>query len=150
MDTDDRTPPAEDRNTSRLTLLLDVFVFQFKLAADGLRDILLSPLSIISAIMGLLAGGDDPYRYFRDLLRFGRRTELWINLFGHRRRGGTSDDLIAPLKTRVVSEAQTNPWISRAGDELNRKLDTVGQRLKENPQGGRSSRQSTGGTPEDG
>ena len=65
-------PADEDRDKSRLQLLLDVFVFQFKLAADGLRDVLLSPLSMIAAIMGLIAGGDDPYRYFRDLLRFGR------------------------------------------------------------------------------
>ncbi len=120
---------AEGRDKSRLQLLLDVFVFQFKLAADGLRDILLSPLSIISAIMGLVAGGDDPYRYFRDLLRFGRRTEVWINLFGYRKHAGTSDDLIAPIKEKVMSEAQSNPWISKAGGELNRTLDSMGDRI---------------------
>lgn len=123
--------PGEDRNTSRLQLLLDVIVFQFKLAADGLRDIILIPLSIISAIMGLVAGGDDPHRYFRDLLRFGRRSEVWINLFGYRKHGGTSDELISPIRERVMSEAQRNPWISRAGDQLNRQLDSVGERLKE-------------------
>ena len=118
------------RSTSRLQLLVDVFVFQFKLAADGLRDVILSPLSIISAIMGLIAGGDDPYRYFRDLLRLGRRTEIWINLFGYRKHSGTSDQLIDPIKKKVMSEAQTNPWISRAGGELNRTLDTMGDRMK--------------------
>ena len=119
-----------DRNRSRLQLVLDVLVFQFKLAADGLRDVLLSPLSLIAGIMGLVAGGDDPYRYFRDLLRFGRRTEIWINLFGYRKHSGTSDELIAPIKDKVMSEAQANPWISKAGGELNRKLDTVGERIK--------------------
>lgn len=118
-----------DRSTSRLQLLLDVFVFQFKLAADGLRDLLLSPLSFIAAVMGLIAGGDDPHRYFRDLLRFGRRTEMWINLFGRRDRSGTSDELIAPIKQKVMAEARSNPWISRAGGELNRKLDNMGQRI---------------------
>ncbi|HEY5647491.1 MAG TPA: hypothetical protein VIS76_16185 [Pseudomonadales bacterium] len=121
----------DDRNTSRLQLVLDVFVFQFKLAADGIRDLILSPLSIISALLGLVAGGDDPHRYFRDLLRLGRRSELWINLFGYRKHGGTSDELIAPIRERVVSEAKTNPWISRAGGKLNRKLDSVGDRLRE-------------------
>ena len=119
----------EDRSKTRLQLLLDVFVFQFKLAADGLRDILLSPLSIISAIMGLVAGGDDPYRYFRDLLRFGRRTEIWINLFGYRKHAGTSDDFIAPIKDKVMNEAQSNPWISKAGSELNRTLDQFGDQM---------------------
>jgi hypothetical protein len=131
----DESPPGipheeEPVETSRLRLVLDVFIFQFKLAADGIRDILLSPLSIASAIMGLLAGGDDPYRYFRQLLRFGRRSEIWINLFGHRKHGGTSDELIAPIKDRVMSEAQANPWISRAGGELNRTLDSVGEKIR--------------------
>ncbi len=125
---------GEHRDKSRLRLVLDVFVFQFKLAADGLRDVLLSPLSIIAAVMGLVAGGDDPYRYFRDLLRFGRRTEVWINLFGYRRHAGTSDDLIHPIKEKVMSEVQSNPWISKAGGELNRTLDTMGDRI--NPEAG--------------
>lgn len=119
-----------DRDKTRLQLMLDVLVFQFKLAADGLRDVLLSPLSIIAGVMGLIAGGDDPYRYFRDLLRFGRRTEVWINLFGYRRHAGTSDDLIAPIKDKVMNEAQSNPWISKAGGELNRTLDSMGERIK--------------------
>lgn len=119
----------DDRNKTRLQLVLDVFVFQFKLAADGLRDVLLSPLSLIAGLVGLVAGGDDPYRYFRDLLRFGRRTEVWINLFGYRKHAGTSDELIAPIKEKVMSEAQSNPWISKAGGELNRTLDQVGDRI---------------------
>lgn len=146
MEDPDHTQPAsersvdEDRGETRLQLVLDVLVFQFKLAADGLRDVLLSPLSIVAALMGLIAGGDDPYRYFRDLLRFGRRTELWINLFGYRRHAGTSDDLIAPIKAKVMSEAQTNPWLSKAGGELNRTLDTVGERI--NPESDSAERES--------
>ena len=123
-------PPAEPRETSRLRLVLDVFVFQFKLAADGIRDVLLSPLSIISAVMGLVAGGDDPYRYFRQLLRLGRRSEVWINLFGYRKHSGTSDELIAPIREKVMTEAQANPWLSKASDGLNRKLDSVGEKLR--------------------
>ncbi len=146
MDDPDRTQERSslsadvDRDKSRLQLVLDVFVFQFKLAADGLRDVLLSPLSLIAALMGLIAGGDDPYRYFRDLLRFGRRTEIWINLFGYRKHSGTSDELIAPIKAKVMSEAQTNPWLSKAGGELNRTLDTVGERI--NPESDRSEKKS--------
>ncbi len=124
------SPTSESRETSRLHLLWDVFAFQFKLAADGLRDLLLSPISIVAAIMGLIVGGDDPYRYFRELLRLGRRSEIWLNLFGTRKHEGTSDDLIAPLKERVLAEAQYNPWISKAGAELNKTLDTVSGRVK--------------------
>jgi hypothetical protein len=126
----DSEPGADPKATTRLHLLWDVFAFQFKLAADGLRDLILVPLSLVSAVMGLIVGGDDPYQYFRQLLKLGRRSEIWINLFGYRKHEGTSDDLIAPLKKRVLSEAQNNPWISKAGDGLNKTLDSVGEQLK--------------------
>ena len=141
--------PAEEQTpspteTSRLQLLWDVLVFQFKLAADGLRDVLLSPVSIISAVMGLVAGGDRPDRYFRQVLRLGRRSEVWINLFGYRKHAGTSDELIAPLKDKVFAEAHSNPWVAKVGAELNRTLDDVNasvqasedaKKAKDTPQG---------------
>lgn len=118
-------PEHASTETSRLQLLWDVFLFQFKLAADGLRDILLSPLSVISAILGLVVGGEDPYRYFRQLLRLGRRSEVWINLFGHREHEGTADQLVAPIKDRVITQARGNRWIRKAGSKLNGTPDTV-------------------------
>ena len=125
------SPDSDSKTaTTRLHLLWDVFAFQFKLAADGLRDLILVPLSLVTAVMGLIVGGDVPYQYFRQLLKLGRRSEIWINLFGYRKHEGTSDDLIAPLKKRVLSEAQNNPWISKAGDGLNKTLNSVGEQLK--------------------
>ncbi len=118
---------ASDVHSSRLQLIWDVVLFQFKLAFDGLRDLLLSPISIATGIMGLVAGGDDPHQYFRRLLRFGRRSEAFINLFGGHRQG-TSDELVDGLRDRVFTEAQGNPWLNRAGTRLNEKLDSVNAR----------------------
>lgn len=134
------TDEPTETETSRLQLLWDVVVFQFKLAADGLRDILLSPLSLFAAILGLISGGDDPYRYYRQVLRFGRRTEVWINLFGYRKHVGTSDDLIAPIKDRVFTEARNNPWISKAGKGINRTLDDVNTGISRKNRGEPSDR----------
>lgn len=123
-----------DAHASRLQLLWDVTIFQFKLLFDGLRDLLLSPLSIISAIIGLLAGGDEPDRYFKQLLRLGRRSEIWLNLFAHRRHSGTADELVGGLRERVLEEARENPWISKTGAKINRKLDDVNSAVaKRNP-----------------
>jgi hypothetical protein len=119
-----RTEPAR-AHLSRLQLLTDVVVFQAKLLIDGLRDVLLSPLSIVAAVVGLLTGGDEPQRYFQKVIRFGRRTEVWINLFGEHDGPGTSDHLVDPLRSKVIDQAQANPWISRAGTHLNRQLDEV-------------------------
>lgn len=66
----------------RFPVFRDVVVFQFKLLVDGLRDVLISPLSILAAIVDLLVPGDDGGKRFYAVVRFGRRTEEWINLFG--------------------------------------------------------------------
>ncbi|MEQ8783475.1 MAG: hypothetical protein RIE06_27750 [Roseibium album] len=118
--------PADtpDVHSSRLALIWDVIVFQFKLAFDGLRDVLLSPVSIVAGIMGLVAGGDDPHQYFRRVMRLGRRSEAWINLFGAHRHG-TSDALVDSLREKVATQAQGKPWIQQAGTRLNETLDNV-------------------------
>ena len=129
------TDEPNEQHESRLQLIWDVILFQFKLAADGLRDILLSPISIVSAIVGMLAGGDEPDRYFKKVLKLGRRSEHWLNLFGHHPHGNTSDDLVKPLQRRVFSEAQNNPWLSKAGLGFNRTLDDVNASIAAKPTG---------------
>ncbi len=65
----------------RWQLVRDVIVFQFKLALDGLRDLLLSPVSMVLGLVGILSDPHDPGKYFRRLMSFGRETDRWINLF---------------------------------------------------------------------
>ena len=87
---------------SRVTLIWRLLVFQFKLVMDGLRDILLSPVSFVVAIIGLVAGGDVPDRYWKQLMAFGRRTDAWINLFdGH--TGGV-DALVEPIERMMTQD----------------------------------------------
>ena len=70
------------QNEDRWQTFKDVLLFQGKLLLDGLRDLLLSPVSIIAALTDLIVPGDDKGRRFYSVVRFGRRTESWINLFG--------------------------------------------------------------------
>lgn len=67
---------------ARFPVFRDVIVFQAKLLVDGLRDLLLSPISLFAALIDLVVPGDDGGRRFYGVVRFGRRTEEWINLFG--------------------------------------------------------------------
>ncbi len=91
---------------SRLHLIWEVVIFQFKLSLDGLRDLVLMPISLVSALLGLLAGGSEPAKYYNKVLRFGRRTEIWINLFGQRAHQGTSDELIKPLRQKLFRRVE--------------------------------------------
>jgi len=73
---------SESNTSKRGELFRDAVVFQLKLMADGLRDLVLMPLSLVAALAGLVRGGDDADREFEEVLKLGRKTEHWIDLFG--------------------------------------------------------------------
>ncbi len=103
-----------DADFSRSALVSRVILFQFKLFADGVRDLLLSPLSIAAGLIGILFAPNNPHYLFDRLLSVGRRTERWINLFdqyGEEKRDGaarreptddhTMDDLAHRLEDAI-------------------------------------------------
>jgi len=74
---------SETKTSKRGELIHDAVVFQLKLMADGFRDLVLLPVSLIATIIGLLRGGDEPEREFLQVIQVGRESEQWINLFGN-------------------------------------------------------------------
>ena len=69
--------------SKRGALIRNAVIFQLKLMADGFRDLVLLPVSLIATILGLLRGGDEPEREFLQVIQLGRESEEWINLFGN-------------------------------------------------------------------
>jgi len=67
---------------SRWQLLKDIAIFQVKLALDAIRDLLLSPVSIVSAVIDLIKGHQYSQSYFYKVMKLGRKTDHWLNLFG--------------------------------------------------------------------
>ena len=122
MTTNGEDEPLE---THRVELLMQLLVFQGKLILDGLRDIVLMPVAIIAVVAGLFGRADKPDRYFRQVLHFGRRSEVWINLFGTRRSGSTSDKLVAPLQQKLLDEVQRGGGLTKATRGMNRTLDSL-------------------------
>jgi hypothetical protein len=100
---------AKHRNP-RAELVRDAATFQIKLLADGLRDALLIPLSLVAALLGLLRGGEDCDREFGRVIKLGRRSERWINLFGHQRplgragAAGSMDSILHQVETIAVEQ----------------------------------------------
>jgi len=94
----------------RLRLAMDVFVFQGKLALDALRDLFLSPISIVAALFGVLTRSDNPGAYFYDLMRWGRRSDHFIGLFNaglrpdERDDFASVDDFVDALEDVIVDE----------------------------------------------
>lgn len=100
---------TEATRNPRLQLIRDTVILQLKLLVDGARDALLIPVSILAAILGLVRGGADIDREFQRVLKLGRRSERWINLFGHeaplgRSNPGSSLDLLLDRVETVVVE----------------------------------------------
>ena len=94
----------------RWELLREAAVLQLKLLVDGLRDAILIPMSLVAALIGLLRGGPDCDREYRRVLKLGRRSERWINLFGNQRplgksgTAGSLDSILEQVESTVLDQ----------------------------------------------
>lgn len=75
-----------DHREQRWRLVRDLAVFQGKLFVDGIKDLVLSPVSLVAALLGLLLDRRDPGRSFYAVLRWGHGFDRWVNLFGASQR----------------------------------------------------------------
>jgi hypothetical protein len=130
---------AEDAGpeSERWMLIRDLLVFQCKLIADGLRDLLLLPASLIAGLVSLLGKGPNPGPEFYDLLRLGRRSERWINLFGafERKHGPASDDdkfeakdfdeIVSRVESFIVDEYRKGGVTAQAKQRMDDALDAL-------------------------
>ncbi len=94
----------------RIELARETAVLQIKLLVDGFREALLIPVSLVAALIGLLRGGTDCDREFRRVIKLGRRSERWINLFSHQRPlggdpvTGSMDSILDQVETVVMEQ----------------------------------------------
>ncbi len=133
----EQDPTKSDDVNDRWTLIRDIAVFQVKLLVDGLRDLILLPVSLITGLVSLLTGGSTPGPEFYELLRVGRRSERWINLFGAAERiyGIEEDDgyfaaedidkLVARVETFVVDEYQKGGVTTQAKERVDQALNRL-------------------------
>ena len=121
----------------RWTLIRDILVLQLKLVVDGLRDFILVPISLLVGIVSLMKAGNAAGSGFYELLRTGRRSERWINLFGAAERVyGPSiaddrfpaediDEMVSRVESFVVDEYSKGGVTRQAKEQLERALDSL-------------------------
>lgn len=56
-------------------------IFQLKLGADAIRDLVMSPVSIVMFVLDLVLRPGEKDSHYQQMLQFGRKTDRWINLF---------------------------------------------------------------------
>jgi len=134
---------------TRWELIRDILVLQLKLAVDALRDLLISPASIIAGIVDLVRGGERPGRLFYSVLAAGRRSEQMIDLFGDadrvapragvpaRAERASLDAVVAHVERMIVEQYERGGITASAKSAIDRSLDALGR--------GRSPSQDPGG-----
>jgi hypothetical protein len=133
----DPQPHNCDPEPDRWTLIRDVAVLQVKLVVDGLRDLILVPVSMVAGVISLVRAGDTAGSEFYRLLRAGRRSERWINLFGAADRFPEPtedalpfphediDSLVSRVEAFVVDEYRKGGVTRQAKDRLDRAIDSL-------------------------
>ena len=122
---------SETTPSKRSTLIRNSVVFQLKLMADGLRDLVLLPISLIATLIGLLRGGDEPEREFLQVINVGRETEQWINLFGNHAPPKNAnaiasiDALFSKVEETLKQQYQATGTSMRAQAEIDEALQAV-------------------------
>lgn len=121
--------------TDTATLVRDAVTLQVKLVIDGLRDAVLIPLSLLAALISLVQPGADRGRFFYDIVRMGRRSERWINLFAAADRihpdedetgdAAEFDDYLAQVERRLTKELRDGEVKDSAGRAVDALLERI-------------------------
>ena len=89
--------------------LRHLVVFQVKLAADALRDLFLSPISLLVFFIDVIRKPALEDSLYLRLMLLGRRTDKLINLFDeHKDKGHYTVDEAVETVARMVMEKE-NP-----------------------------------------
>ena len=131
---------GDSASSSRWQLIRDLAVFQLKLGLDALRDLVLSPISLVAGIVDLVIGGEQAGKHFYSVLGAGRRTEAWINLFGEvdgveprgeaegGAEGASVDAIVERMERLLVEQYERGGVTTSAKIAIDRGLDALGRR----------------------
>lgn len=82
-----------------------LILFQFKLVADAVRDLLLSPVSFVCTLIDLVNKNHGKNSYFERLMALGRTTDQKINLFEqHDNDEQTVESVLKQVEELVLKE----------------------------------------------
>ncbi|MFT4519434.1 MAG: hypothetical protein ACI9JM_001830 [Halioglobus sp.] len=97
--------------------LRHLLVFQLKLAADALRDLLLSPVSLVVFLIDIINKPALEDSLYLRLMLLGRRSDRVVNLFDEHKDAGhfTVDRAMEELEVLVIRRGQGKKMRSKGG-----------------------------------
>lgn len=129
---------SETTTSKRGELFRNTLVFQLKLMADGFRDLLLLPISLIASLIGLLRGGEEPEREFNEVIKLGRQSEQWIDLFGNHASPDNAnsvasmDALFSKVEDTLKQQHKVSAISDRAKIEIDQALKVLQDKAARN------------------
>lgn len=70
----------------------DLLVFQLKLVLDGLKDVVLAPLTVGAFLWDLIPSRREPGKTFYAVVRAGERFDSWLSLYSATQRADPRTD----------------------------------------------------------
>ncbi len=114
------TQPITPQNSFKRLL-----IFQFKLFLDALRDLLLSPVSVVATVIDLVEKNNGKQSYFEMLLKIGRESDRRINLFEQHKtikRAKTVDQVMQQVEEVLIKEYQNGEISNKARVAIEKSL----------------------------
>ncbi|NIB38465.1 hypothetical protein HBA55_02655 [Pseudomaricurvus alkylphenolicus] len=100
------------QNINRWSLLKDTAIFQFKLSVDALRACVLSPVSILCALIDFINPQPPEKTLYYKLMILGHQSDSWINVFGIRCKNSNLSedhiDVLFAILEDAIKEQQSN------------------------------------------
>jgi hypothetical protein len=128
---------AMSEPSTRWELIRDLLAFQLKLAADALRDFVISPIALVAGVIDLVRGGARTGELFQAVLAAGRRSERIINLFGEESLAegekSSIDALVGRFEKLVVEQYEKGGVTASAKAAIDRSLDAIEQLHRKPP-----------------
>ena len=106
-----KTPADSTAKVTGNQALRHLVVFQLKLAADALRDLLLSPISVLVFVLDAIRKPALEDSLYLRLMLLGRQSDRMINLFDEHKDAGlyTVDQAVEELEAMVKREESSHP-----------------------------------------
>ena len=134
---DEPRPEITTEERDRWALIRDIAVLQVKLVVDGARDLLLVPISMIAGIISLSKSNLGTDNEFYEVMRLGKKSEHWINLFGAADQLPPADQdfvklpdtdidaMVSRVESFVVDEYRKGGVTQQAKERLDRAIDSL-------------------------
>jgi hypothetical protein len=114
---------------SRSVTVRDFLIFQIKLWLDGIKDLVVSVVSVIAIVLDFVSGRGRRPRLFYSVVRVSERFDAWLNLHGVVKKldeTGSEDGFFGASEAGADTLIGQIEQLVRGGDEPRRKRSEPG------------------------